>query len=108
MTFVAIDVAYAAAKLVKEPIEALTRRNRALGDQAQRAASSVVLNLEEGNCRAGGDRLHAFRIAEGSAKELRAALRLGSIWGHIAEPVAALALLDRLSGLIYGLTHPRR
>jgi four helix bundle protein len=108
MSFVAVDVAYETAKLLKEPIEALTRRNRALGDQALRAASSIVLNLEEGNCRTGGDRLHSFRIAEGSAKELRAALRLGTIWAHIAEPTRALQVLDRLCGLIYGLTHPRK
>ena len=107
MGFVAVEVAYEVARKVKEPIEALMPRNRALADQAQRAASSVVLNLEEGNCRAGGDRLHSFRIAAGSAKELGAALRLASLWGHIVEPVEVMRLLDRLGGLLYGLTKPR-
>jgi four helix bundle protein len=107
MKFIAIEVAYEAAGLVKKPIDVLTRQNRSLGDQALRAASSMVLNLEEGNCRTGADRLHLFRIAEGSTRELRAALRLASSWGQIDVPIKAMALLDRLSGLIYGLTHRR-
>jgi four helix bundle protein len=108
MKFIAVEVAYEAAELVKKPIEALTRQNRSLGDQALRAASSIVLNLEEGNCRTGADRLHMFRIAEGSTKELRAALRLATMWRQIDVPVQVMALLDRLSALIYGLTHRRR
>lgn len=45
------------------------RTESALKDQARRAADSVVLNLAEGCCREGKDRLHHFRIAAGSAAE---------------------------------------
>jgi four helix bundle protein len=86
----------------------LQRRDKALADQARRAASSVLLNLEEGNQRTGGDRDHLFRIAAGSLAELRAALRIAIVWRHVEEPVAALALLDRLGGLLYGLTRASR
>lgn len=47
-----------------------------LGDQAQRASGSVVLNLAEAFGREGTDRARALRIARGSALEVDAALTL--------------------------------
>ena len=52
----------------------LRTKDRALTDQLKRAASSVALNIAEGNRRAGQDRLQFFRIAAGSAAEVRAAM----------------------------------
>ena len=49
-----------------------------------------------------------FRIAAGSAAELRAAMLIGVAWGRIAEPTEVLDLLDRLGGLLYGLVRPQR
>jgi hypothetical protein len=61
----------------------------------------------EGRRRAGKDRLHAFRIAAGSADEVVAGLRLAEAWGHLQPEVLgpALATGDRLLGLLWGLTH---
>lgn len=47
-----------------------------LGDQAQRASGSVVLNLAEAMGREGADRARTLRISRGSALELDAALTL--------------------------------
>ena len=47
-----------------------------LGDQAQRASGSVVLNLAEAMGREGADRARALRISRGSALEVDAALTL--------------------------------
>lgn len=47
-----------------------------LGDQAQRASASTVLNLAEAMGREGADRARALRIARGSALEVDAALTL--------------------------------
>ena len=74
--------------------------------QLRRAASSVPLNLAEGNRRSGKDRHYHFRVAAGSADELRAALHVASAWGDLAESSTrtALAIIDRILGMIYGLT----
>ena len=107
MSFVTRDVAVALIRSVRAPLAQMHRRNRALADQAMRAASSILLNIEEGNQRKGGDRTHLFRIAKGSVEELRAALLIGVTWGHIEEPREVRALLDRLGRLLYGLVKPQ-
>jgi len=108
MRFVTREVAFEVIGVVRPALEELARRDGKLADQARRAATSILLNIEEGNRRKGGDREHHFRIASGSAAELRAALLIGVVWGHIAEPTEALQLLDRLGGLLYGLTRASR
>ena len=107
MSFVTRDVAFQVVKEVRPTLEQLHRRNRALADQAMRAASSILLNIEEGNQRKGGDRAHLFRVAKGSVEELRAALLIGVAWGHIEEPLGVMALIDRLGRLLYGLVKPQ-
>ena len=47
-----------------------------LADQVVRSASSVAANLSEGHGRSGRDRLHRWRIAYASAKEVDTHLRL--------------------------------
>ena len=108
MSFVTRDVAFEAVRVVGPTLKQLIRRNRDLGKQAERAAASIVLNIEEGNRRIGADRTYHFSVAAGSAAELRGALLVGMAWDLIAEPTEALALLDRLGGLLYGLVKPQR
>jgi len=103
MSFVAKDVAVQLVELVRGPLEQLERRNRALGDQAMRGASSILLNILEGNQRKGGDRAHLFRVAKGSVEELDGALLIAVSWGLIEEPTEVRQLLDRLGRLLYGL-----
>ncbi len=57
------------------------RREATLRDQAQRAADSAVLNLAEGCCREGKDRLYHFRVAKGSASECCAVFDLVAVDG---------------------------
>jgi four helix bundle protein len=47
-----------------------------IADQVIRSASSVPANLAEGHGRSGRDRLHFWRIAYASAKEVDSHLRL--------------------------------
>jgi four helix bundle protein len=49
---------------------------RSIADQVVRSASSVPANLAEGHGRTGRDRLHFWRIAYASAKEVDSHLRL--------------------------------
>ena len=85
----------------------LAKADRSLADQMRRAASSVVLNIAEGNRRAGRDRLQFFRIAAGSAAEVRAALDVARAWGMVGAATAAEAELDRVLAMLWRLTHPR-
>lgn len=85
----------------------LLKTDRSLADQMQRAASSVVLNIAEGNRRTGKDRLHFFRIAAGSAAEVRAALDVARAWGMIGATPTAEAELDRVLAMLWRLTHRR-
>ena len=82
---------------------------RALADQVVRAASSVPANLSEGHGRSGRDRLHHWRIAYGSAKEVDCHLRLlvhaGAIDRESAE--IALGLFDQVRAMTWRLLHPK-
>jgi four helix bundle protein len=109
MTFDAEKIALELIAALRAPLECLERRNRALADQARRAAASVVLNLSEGRRRAGRDRVHFWRIAAGSASELRSALSIGMAWGWLSDEELRLgsALLDRVLAMTWRLVHPR-
>ena len=85
----------------------LDGRDRALAIQLRKAASSVSLNLGEGQRRGGRDRLQLFRIASGSANEVRACLDVGVAWGWLdADRIErARELLDRVLAMLWRLTH---
>ena len=89
-----------------EPV-LLRQRHRSLAEQCERAADSLALNLAEGRRRVGRDRVHLFRIALGSAEEVRACLRVAEAWGHLssAETAETLQLLDQELAICFRLTH---
>ena len=101
------DAALALVATLRPVLDRLKKSDRALADQLRRAASSVVLNIAEGNRRAGQDRLQFFRIAAGSAAEVRAALQVGQAWGSIEASPAAEVELDRVLAMLWRLTHRR-
>ena len=84
------------------------QRDRELGKQLRTAASSVALNLGEGRKRTGRDRLHLWRIASGSAEEVRVALHVAAAWGYVDDDDIAPALdaLDPILAILWRLTHP--
>ena len=88
-------------------LDGLVKSDRALADQLRRAASSVALNIAEGNRRTGKDRAHFFRIAAGSAAEVRAALDVARAWGMVGAAPEAEAELDRVLAMLWRLTHRR-
>ena len=81
---------------------------KSLADQVIRSASSVPANLSEGHGRSGRDRMHHWRIAYGSAKEVDTHLRLlvqtGAINRQRAE--SALMLFDDVRAMTWRLLHP--
>lgn len=101
------DVSLELIRTLRGPLVRITTVDAALTTQIRRAASSVSLNLSEGRRRSGRDRIHAWRIAAGSAEEVRASLLVADAWGY-AEPellAPSLALLDRISAMLYRMTH---
>ena len=66
-------------------VERVKKRDRKLADQLQRAAQSVVLNIAEGRGNKDGNAELRFATACGSAKEVRAGLRLAEAYGYIAS-----------------------
>ena len=106
--FQAYDAALAMVAALRPALAQLVKGDRALADQMRRAASSVALNLAEGNRRTGQDRMQFFRIAAGSAAEVRAALEVALAWGYIDAAPVAEAELDRVLAMVWRLTHPRR
>jgi four helix bundle protein len=105
-TFQVLEVAHSLVDALCEPVTALSRHNRSLADQLLRAASSVPLNIAEGNRRVGKDRLHIWRQAAGSADEVRAALRVAISWRQLraAEVAPALECCDRVLAMLWRLT----
>ena len=106
-TFHAFNLSLALIHALRPLVELLEQRDRDLAKQLRRAASSVSLNLSEGRKRVGRDRLHLWRIADGSADECRACLHVAAAWGHLdADDIdEALTILDRLSAICWRLTH---
>ncbi len=81
---------------------------KSLADQVIRSASSVPANLSEGHGRLGRDRMHHWRIAYGSAKEVDTHLQLLVQAGAIDSGRArtALRLFDETRALTWRLLHP--
>ena len=106
-SFQVLDVAIELVSTIRQPAEALRRRDPGLYRQLREAASSTALNIGESRGRSGRDRLHHFRIAAGSAEEVRTALRLALAWGDLREEaiLPALELVDRIVAMLWRLTH---
>jgi four helix bundle protein len=107
--FIALQVSLEVIRSLRPIVETLARRDRDLADQIRRAASSAALNLAEGAKRIGKDQTHHYRIAAGSAAEVRAALLVSAAWGHLdTERHAGLdALLDRQAAILHRIAYPR-
>ena len=105
--FQALDVSLELIRSLRGILSCLHRHDAALAGQLGRAASSISLNLAEGNRRKGGDRMHHFRIAAGSADESRSALLVATAWGFLdkSQTDEPLALLDRILAMTWRLTH---
>jgi four helix bundle protein len=80
-----------------------------IADQVVRSASSVPGNISEGAGRSGRDRLHHYRIAYASAKEVDSHLRILCLSSaiHRDEATTALNLFDDVRAMTRRLLNPR-
>jgi four helix bundle protein len=102
---IAYEVALDLVRALRPVVAQLRSYSPEAADQVERAASSIVLNLAEGDRRHGRDPRRFWDIAHGSAGEIRGALDLADAWGWQIESAQARALLDRELGLLMG-AHP--
>jgi four helix bundle protein len=82
---------------------------KSLADQVIRSASSVPANLAEGHGRSGRDRLHHWRIAFASAKEVDCHLQLLTRSGAIDRRRASesIQLFDEVRAMTWRLLYPK-
>jgi len=106
--FIAEEIALDIIRAVRDLLATIRQFDPELADQAGRAATSLALNVAEGARRQGKDRPHLFRVAAGSAAELRIALRVALAWGYLDDGALArpLELLDRQLAILWRLCHP--
>jgi four helix bundle protein len=83
---------------------------KSIADQVIRSAGSVPANLAEGHGRSGRDRIHHWRIAYASAKEVDCHLRLLVCAGAIDRRRAAesIRLFDEVRAMNWRLLHPKK
>ena len=107
--FVVQSMALEAAGIALSIVKRVPAPFRSLADQVVRSASSVPANLAEGNGRNGRDRLHHWRIAYGSAKEVDVHLRLllhaDAI--DVSPATKALQLFDEVRAMTWRLLNPK-
>ena len=104
MSFIAYDVTKELIVSLRDVVPTIAKRNKDLADQLYRAASSVLLNLAEGQKFQNGNRKKHYEIAHGSANEVRAALDTAEAWGWIETRGCERDLLDRVLALLWKLT----
>ena len=106
MRFEALEQSIEMIRQLRRPVARLKTRDPKLTRQIREAASSVALNIGEGSRRRGQDKVHFFRVASGSAEEVRTALRVAEAWGDLDEASVrpAFGTIDRVLRLLYGLT----
>ena len=82
---------------------------KSIADQVIRSASSVPANLAEGHARSGRDRVHFWRIAYASAKEVDSHLRLLARARVINTGMAERTLenFDQVRAMTWRLLNPK-
>ena len=106
---IAHDKALEAAGISINLVKRVPAPLKSIADQVIRSASSVPANLAEGHGRIGRDRMHFWRIAYASAKEVDSHLRLlysaGPVSGTNVE--IALASFDEVRAMTLRVLNPR-
>ena len=105
---VAYTVALDLIRALRPVVAQLRQHSVDAADQVERAASSIVHNIAEGQRRSGRDPKRFYDMAHGSANEIRGALDVADAWGWPIDAERARALLDRELGLLWGLTRRTR
>lgn len=96
-------------RLLRPLLPRLARFDLALSKQLSRSASSIALNLGEGQHSTGGTRRQRYLSAAGSASETRSALEVARAWGYLSDEDCApvLTQLEHILATCWKLTRAR-
>ena len=106
MALIVASLSYEVIEALRPLVPRIKAHDRSLADQLVRAATSVALNIGEGELSDPGNRRARFFTAAGSANETLAALKAAVSWGYFPkkEAEAAEALLRRVIAMLWKLT----
>ncbi len=106
MRFDCLDASYELLEQLRRPLAEIRKADSKLHSQLRTAAASISLNIAEGRGRVGKDRTHHWRIAHGSAEEVRAILRVAEALGDLEAGTCsrANAILDRVLQMLWRMT----
>ena len=84
----------------------IKQKDKSLAHQIKRAASSIALNVGEGELSDPGNRRAPFFSAAGSAGETLTAVKVAIAWRYLRqeEGEVAMAQLRRIIGILWRLT----
>jgi len=104
--FDALEISLETVTALREPLAVIRAEDADLFRQIRRAGNSMPLNIAEGSRRVGKDRKHHWRIAAGSADEVRIGLRVAVACGELDAGVAqqSMELLDRVIAMLWKMT----
>ena len=104
--FDVLEISLQTITALREPLDVIRTKDADLYRQIRRAGSSIPLNIAEGTRRVGKDRKHLWRVAAGSAAEVRVALRTALAWGDVEEAQTrrSFELLDRVCAMLWKMT----
>jgi four helix bundle protein len=105
---IALEKALEAAGIAITLVMRVPAPLRSIADQVIRSASSVPANLAEGHGRTGRDRLHLWRIAYASAREVDSHLKLLLQAGAVNSTKAtkAIEIFDEVRAMTWCLLNP--
>ena len=105
MALLVAALSFEAIEALRPLMPRIRRHDRSLADQLVRAASSVALNIAEGDVSDPGNQRARFFTAAGSANESLAALRVAVAWGYLGaeEADGASRLLRRILAMLWKL-----
>ena len=106
--FDALEKATTAAGIAISLVMRVPAPLKPIADQVIRSATSVPADIAEGAGRTGRDRIHHWRIAYGSAKEVDTHLRLLLHTGAVeaTRTDEALTLFDDVRAMTWRMLHP--
>ncbi|MCA9627896.1 MAG: four helix bundle protein [Myxococcales bacterium] len=92
--------------LLRPLMPRLRRFDSSLANQIARSASSVALNIGEGEHSSGGTRRQRYLSAAGSANETCSALKVALAWGYLQRQDCEVLFqrLDHILAVLWKLT----
>ncbi len=106
MTLIVAELSIELIETLRPLMARIKARDKSLEDQLRRAASSVALNIGEGEYSDPGNRRARYFTAAGSAGETLAAVRVAVACGIVSRSDAerAVMLLKRIIPMLWKLT----